>query len=206
MSTYYVGDTIRLLATFRNPSNAMIDPSTVSLIYTVNGSPVTYTYGTSAEIVRLTVGNYSFTTTLNQAGSVIYEWQGTGLDSLNRSGAFNVDATRTSPTKFWSPANDHLIFDNLETLVLTRLDGTTRTILRCLRTPVNKSTGTGSAFTGFGSTTTWSIWFQECPETPEINALLTDAYGKKYRIDTVTRSVVLNMFEIQTTMDAGTGL
>lgn len=206
MSTYYVGDTVRLAAAFRNPSNALVDPTTVSLAITINGSTTTYNYPASPGMARPSTGNYTYNLTLATVGSLSYEWIGTGAVAANRTGGFTVAASRTSPSSFWTPANDHIVFDNLETLVLTRLDGSTSTILRCLRLPANLNVGEGGQLRAYGNQTDWNIWIQECPVAPELNSKLTDAYGRNYRIDEVIQSVVLNMWEIKTTADAGVGL
>jgi hypothetical protein len=109
-------------------------------------------------------------------------------------------------TLSWSPANDHLIVDGLETVMLTTLAATTTTIYRVLRLPALVDIGSAGALTSYGNITRWNIWIQECPTAPEINALLTDAANVKYRINNVTQSVQRNMWEIETTADAGVGL
>ena len=109
-------------------------------------------------------------------------------------------------TLSWSPANDHLVVDGLETVTLTTLAATTATIYRVLRLPALVDLGSAGALTSFGNITRWNIWIQECPTAPEINALLTDAANVKYRINNVTQSVQRNMWEIETTADAGVGL
>jgi hypothetical protein len=109
-------------------------------------------------------------------------------------------------TLSWSPANDHLVVDGLETVTLTTLAATTTTIYRVLRLPANLDTGGAGALTAYGTTTQWVMWIQECPTAPEINALITDAYGRRYRIDSVVQSVVQNMWEISSTADAGHAL
>lgn len=206
MSTYFVGDTVRLSATFRNPANALIDPASVTLTTTQNGSTVTYTYTVNPELVRQSLGNYALSLTLAAAGAVSYQWDGTGLDSLSRSGSFNVLAARTAPASFWTPANDHLVFDNLETLTLTKLDGTTQTILRCLRLPASLGDGMAGGLSAYGNVTRFNIWLQECPIAPELNALLTDATHRHFRINSVSQSVALNLWEVETTADAGIAL
>lgn len=205
MPAYYVGDTVRLAVAFRDPSNALTNPTTVSLSITTNGSTVVLNYPSSG-ILNPTIGNYTYNLTLTVAGSITYEWIGTGAVNASRFGGFDAEAARTSPVSFWTPANDHLIFDGLETLVLTKLDGTTQTILRCLRLPANLDIGSAGALVGYGNVVRWNLWIQECPVAPEINAKLTDSLGYNFRINNVTQSVVRNMWEIEATADAGVGL
>lgn len=110
-------------------------------------------------------------------------------------------------TLSWAgPAGDHAYFDQLETLVLTRLNATTLTIPRCLRLPATVDTGSGGAALAYGNVTRWNIWIQECPTAPQINALLTDSTNRKYRVNNVTQSVNKNLWEVETTADAGVGL
>jgi len=104
------------------------------------------------------------------------------------------------------PAGDHNYFDQLETLVLTRLNGNTQTIYRCLRLPANLDVGSGGSLLAYGNITRWNLWIQECATAPEINALLTDSTNRKYRINNVTQSVNKNMWEVETTADAGVAL
>lgn len=206
MSTYYVGDTIRVAATFRNPANALVDPTTVTLTFTLAGVPTVYVYGTDPELSNPTVGSYTLNYTAATAGSVAYVWESTGASTVARTGGFTVLASRVVPSSFWTPAGDHLVFDNLETVSITSLAGVTSTVLRVFRLPANLDTGGAGALTAYGTTTQWNMWIQECPTAPEINALITDAYGRKYRIDSVVQSVVQNMWEISSTADAGYSL
>lgn len=206
MPSYYVNDTIRISAAFRSDQNALIDPDTVSITITQNSVSTTYTYGVGAAIVRPTIGNYYINYLLLAAGELSYEWDGINAVTIARSGGFTVLQSRALPSSFWTPANDHLVFDNLETVSITTLAGVTSTILRVFRLPANLDTGGAGALTAYGTTTQWNMWIQECPTAPEINALITDAYGRKYRIDSVVQSVVQNMWEINSTADAGNAL
>lgn len=206
MSSYYVNDTIRISATFRSDQNALIDPDTVSITITQSSVSTTYIYGVGDAIVRPTIGYYYINYLLLAAGELSYEWDGTNATTIARSGGFTVLQSRALPSSFWTPANDHLVFDNLETVLITTLAGVTSTVLRVFRLPANLDTGGAGALTAYGTTTQWNMWIQECPIAPEINALITDAYGRKYRIDSVVQSVVQNMWEINSTADAGNAL
>jgi hypothetical protein len=206
MATYYVNDVIRLSAAFRNAQNALTNPTTTTITITVNGTPTTYTYGSSAGFTNPTVGNFQYTYTATTTGSITYVWDGLGAIVAESAGSFTVASARTVPSIFWSPANDHLVIDGLETVTLTTLAATTTTIYRVLRLPALVDIGSAGALTSYGNITRWNIWIQECPTAPEINALLTDAANVKYRINNVTQSVQRNMWEIETTADAGVGL
>lgn len=206
MSSYYVNDTIRIAAAFRSDENALVDPGSVSLTITHDGTSTTYIYGVGADIVRPTVGNYYINYLLLATGELSYEWNSSGATTASRIGGFSILQSRSLPSSFWTPANDHLVFDNLETITLTRLDSTTEVVLRVFRLPAVSDQGSAGVLVAYGNVTQWNIWIQECPIAPEINSLMTDAYGRNYRINQVVQSVALNMWEVETTADAGISL
>ncbi len=78
MTTYYVGDNIKLTATFKDPDGTLTDPTTVTLeTKDPSGNKTTYTYSLG-EITRSSVGVFTKTFAIDEAGLWLYEWQGTG--------------------------------------------------------------------------------------------------------------------------------
>ena len=55
-----IGDAVRIKIAFRNQDGNLDDPTTVTFKYKVTktGTPVVYVYGTDAEVVRESVGEY----------------------------------------------------------------------------------------------------------------------------------------------------
>lgn len=78
MSQFFTGDTPRFQAEFRNYSSALADPTTVTLrIKTPGGVTTSYTYG-AAQITKASTGIFYKDIKLNEAGTYIYSWEGTG--------------------------------------------------------------------------------------------------------------------------------
>ena len=80
MNSYDFGDTVRLSVAFLNHAGLAADPTGVTLNYrfAVVGSPVKYTYGTDAAIVRDSLGAFHCDLELTSAGLLYYRWEGTG--------------------------------------------------------------------------------------------------------------------------------
>jgi hypothetical protein len=201
--TYFVGDTARLTVTFRDRTGTLVDPSSVVLGIEFNGNTATYTTLSGVQRVGLGVYRYDYLTTT--AGTGIYTWTGTGSALGNRMGTLRVLATSERLTALfgWDPSGDHAIFDGLEKITLTQRNGAVRTVERVLRLPSNADQGMAGNVAAFGAIVNWNLWTLECPEPPQINSLITDAYGRKYRVNRVTNSVLKSMWEVETTADAG---
>lgn len=90
MADINTGDTVRLSASFVNSSGAAADPTTITLILSVNGLESTLTYGSSG-IVKDSVGNYHYDYVVPDFASmyeIIYRWQGTGAITSAQEGMF----------------------------------------------------------------------------------------------------------------------
>ena len=85
-SPLYVGTALEVTQEFQTPVPGtpqanwpFVDPTTVTL--TVAGgdgvAPVTYTYGSGPQIVRVSTGVYSFTTDTTVPGRWQFKWVGT---------------------------------------------------------------------------------------------------------------------------------
>lgn len=79
MSTYDVGDQIKLTASFTNSSNVAADPTTVTVkTKSPAGTTTTYVYGTDNEVVKAGTGSYYILLTLSSAGMWYVRFAGTG--------------------------------------------------------------------------------------------------------------------------------
>lgn len=90
MADINTGDTVRLSASFVNSSGVAADPTTTTLILSVNGVESTLTFGSSA-IVKDSVGNFHYDYVVPDLESfyeVIYRWQGTGAVTSAQEGMF----------------------------------------------------------------------------------------------------------------------
>lgn len=76
---YDIGDKVRLTATFTNLAGTATDPSTVTFRMKLpGGTTTTYTYGSTAELVKSSTGVYYVDWTFSVAGSHYYRFAGTG--------------------------------------------------------------------------------------------------------------------------------
>lgn len=201
--TYFVGDVARLTAIFRDRVGTLVDPSSIVLTIEFNASTATYTTLSGVQRIGLGVYRYDYLTTATGTG--IYTWTGAGSAMGNRMGTLRVLGASDRPAALfsWDPSGDHAVVDGLEKVTLTQRNGAQRTIERALRLPSNADQGMAGNVAAFGAIVSWNLWTIECPEPPQINSLITDAYGKKYRVNRVTNSVLKAMWEVETTADAG---
>jgi len=201
--TYFVGDTARLYTTFRDVVGTLTDPSSVTLTMEFNGTSTTYS--TATGINRIGQGLYRFGYFLSTPGTGLYQWQGTGSAMGSRSGTLRVLSSSERPAALlrWDPSGDHSVFDGLEQIILTQRNGAQRVIARALRLPSNADQAMAGNVAAFGAVVNWNVWLTDCPDAPQINSLITDSYGRRYRVNRVTNSVLRSMWEIETTADAG---
>lgn len=90
MADINTGDTVRLDASFTNAAGVATDPTTVTLVLSVNGVESTLTFGASA-IVKDSVGVYHYDYLVPTAESfyeIIYRWAGTGTVTAAQEGMF----------------------------------------------------------------------------------------------------------------------
>jgi len=200
---YYIGETIKLYASFRNQAYALSDPTTVNLEIVFNKT--TFNYGLNSGVTRLSLGVYSFSFNAASVGSGVFSWSCAGhIIGLRRNGSFRVlpESDRPDALLLFDTLGDHTVVDGLEKITITQRNGTTIPIERALRLQTTGEQSEGSVAT-FGAAVGWNIWAVEMPEPPQINALITDAFGRKYRISRVTNSVLRAMWEIDSIADAG---
>ena len=93
MNNYQVGDLVRVSASFTDASGNAVDPDTVYCDITApDGTKTTYTYGTDAEVVRDSAGNYHLDVDVTAAGRWCYAWRSRGTGQAAGSGSFHAVA------------------------------------------------------------------------------------------------------------------
>jgi len=93
-TTYIAGTTIKAKAEFRNSSNVLIDPTSVTLKYKKpDDSIVTKTTG-ALEITKTSVGIYEIYLTLDLAGKYSFRWEGAGIDGSVSETQLTVTASK----------------------------------------------------------------------------------------------------------------
>lgn len=76
---YDLGDAVRCTALFRNLAGVLFDPTTVSVsVRKPDGTITTKVYGTDAEVIKTSVGNYYIDVNGNASGNWFYRWFSTG--------------------------------------------------------------------------------------------------------------------------------
>lgn len=89
-NTYVVGATVEMTATFRNASDALTDPTTITcIIQTPDGVETTYTYALGT-VTKDSTGVYSKLLTTAQDGTHQYYFKGTGAVATAARGYFLV--------------------------------------------------------------------------------------------------------------------
>lgn len=92
-NVYLAGNKVRVSVAFTDANGAAIDPTTVSLEYSVLPAVATVVGYNPGTVIRDSAGNYHFdidTTAL--LGVVTYEWISTGVGQAAASGQFAVTA------------------------------------------------------------------------------------------------------------------
>ena len=89
----YSNTAIRLSASFMDINNALVDPSTVTLLTLAPGATTetTYAYGGGGTIVKDGVGLYHQDVVPSVTGTWQYRWQGTGTCAATNEGQFVIN-------------------------------------------------------------------------------------------------------------------
>lgn len=88
---YDKGTTVRCRAEFRDTSDALQDPTTVSVtIRTPGDVNTTYVYGTDGEVVKSATGMYYIDVDANAHGRWYYRWFSTGTGQAAKEKEFTV--------------------------------------------------------------------------------------------------------------------
>jgi hypothetical protein len=87
MTTYDVGDLVRLTVEFQDASGADADPTTVTVAVKVGGVSNTWT-----DAVKDATGKYHKDVSITAPGAYTYRWIGTGTVQAASEGRFFVKA------------------------------------------------------------------------------------------------------------------
>lgn len=91
MSTYYVGNLVRISVIFANSVGTAIDPSVVKAqVYSPSEIITTYTYGTDVAVVRDSTGHYHLDVDANAEGVWRYRWYATGTGQAAAESCFDA--------------------------------------------------------------------------------------------------------------------
>ncbi len=91
VNIYDNGDLIIVSAVFTDSVGAAIDPSTVTFKFKdPAGTTTTYLYGTDAELVRDSVGNYHVDLSPTVRGDYLYRYESTGTGQAAEEHSFSV--------------------------------------------------------------------------------------------------------------------
>jgi len=92
IQVYQKGDPVTLSEAFRDGAGELVDPDTVKFLYTPpSGVTVELVYGTDAEVVKDSTGNYHVDLTPDEAGQWVYRWESTGSGQAAENGEFMVE-------------------------------------------------------------------------------------------------------------------
>lgn len=95
MAAYDLGDLVRIAGVFTNAAGTGIDPDDVFVKYKdPSGNVTTLTYGTDAELVRDSAGNYHVDVDADEAGHWDYRFYSTGTGQAAEEAFFRVDDSR----------------------------------------------------------------------------------------------------------------
>lgn len=95
MTSYDIGDVVRLSATFADMDGVATDPDTVTIQYRIYGQASTsLVYGTDAEVIKDGVGMYHTDVVLTSRGSYWYRWESTGAAQAAEQSSFSVSRNR----------------------------------------------------------------------------------------------------------------
>ena len=79
INVYKKGRLVRFSAAFTNAAGTATDPTAVTFkIRSPAGTTTTYVYGTDAELVRDSAGNFHVDFAMTAAGDWAHRWEGTG--------------------------------------------------------------------------------------------------------------------------------
>ena len=93
-SQYDVGDSVRMSAAF-TVSSVATDPTTITFkMREPDGTVTTYVYGTDAELVKDSTGNYHVDWGTSMSGDFFYRFTGTGACVAASEGYFTVKESR----------------------------------------------------------------------------------------------------------------
>jgi hypothetical protein len=99
MAIYQIGQLVRLAAAFTDEDDVAVDPTTVTVTITnPSGTDTAYVYGTDAEVVKDSIGNYHVDYEVDENGLWTHRWVSTGTIAALKA-YFEVNALST-PVKY----------------------------------------------------------------------------------------------------------
>lgn len=94
IDVYDKGDLVRVSAAFTDSAGAAADPTGVTLkVIEPDGTQTSYVYGTDAEVIKASTGNYYADIAADAAGGWHYQWAGSGAVVAVQPGQFAVQPT-----------------------------------------------------------------------------------------------------------------
>lgn len=102
-----------------------------------------------------------------------------------------------------SIANDHLIFDNKETITFQNQGDGAVTINNVVRRRSMMQTVDQSGVSSYAASMKFIIYKTESAVIPRINALITDNLGNKYTVDMVADDCLRTRWVIESTSLSG---
>jgi hypothetical protein len=105
-------------------------------------------------------------------------------------------------------SNDWTVFDNTETITFTNIGSSPITIQRVVRRSSSMVIADGGGGLVYGADATFIIFKVNTPNAfaPKINAKITDAKGKSYRVDSINDGALRTRWLVNCTSEAGQGL
>jgi len=89
---YPLGNAIRVVASFKDLDNALMDPDVVNFSFKIPvGTITTYVYGDDAELVKDSLGVYHVDIDASSIGTWYYRFFATGTGQAAAEGTFVVD-------------------------------------------------------------------------------------------------------------------
>jgi hypothetical protein len=91
MTTYDIGDQVRISGSFTNLAGTATDPTALKIaIRTPNGAETVSTYGSDVAVVKDATGEYHFDVLLTEGGPWYYRWRATGAVTAAEEGFVKV--------------------------------------------------------------------------------------------------------------------
>ena len=95
VNQYLLGNTTQINVSITNAlTNALVDPSSLTLIVDAPTGITTYTYGIGATIVKSSVGQYYANIVLNVSGTWLFRWAAGGTNPGATESTINVYASQ----------------------------------------------------------------------------------------------------------------
>jgi len=105
-------------------------------------------------------------------------------------------------------SNDHLIFDNTETVTLQNQGENALIVTNVVRRPAVMQLSDSNGNSWYAAAVEFWVWKTELPVqfTPKVNAKITDYLGKHYTVDSIDDGALRTRWAIKATSLAGEGI